>query len=117
MHRDNTPSPIYTACCFEEDNDHITTKKSTAGGENMMLKQYLEDERQTRLQKEMQSRSVIYKSFLLGSSYGFVVQAISYAAYCTLLKLFGKDTQPTPDSLLSSFRSVSSILPFMLPSG
>jgi hypothetical protein len=78
----------------------------------MMLKQplitmsneSLEGEgQQTKLQKERQSRSVICKSFLLGSYFGFALQAMSYAAYYTLFKMFGKDTKAGPGSLLSSF--------------
>jgi hypothetical protein len=107
--RDNTPSHIYAASCFE-DNDH-TTKDGTAG-ETMMLKQplitmnnaSLEAEGQTRkLQKERQSRSIIWKSFLLGSSTGFALQVMACAAYYMLSKMFGKDTPPAgPGSLLSS---------------
>jgi hypothetical protein len=108
--RDNTPSGMYTASCFE-DNDH-TAEDSTAGENMMMLKQplittsneeSLEGEEQTKLQKERQSSSVICKSFLLGSSFGFALQTMSYAAYYTLFKMFGKDTQPTTGSLLSWF--------------
>jgi hypothetical protein len=107
--RDNTPYGIYTASCFE-DNDH-STEDSTAG-ENMMLKQplitasneeSLEGEGQTKLQKESQSRSVICKSFFLGTSFGIASQAMSYAACYTLFKMFGKETTPGPVSLLSSF--------------
>jgi hypothetical protein len=102
--RDITPPGIYAASCFE-DNDHSTTKDSTAG-ENMMLKQPLitmtnesvEGEGQTKLQ-----RSVIWKSFLLGSSTGFALQVMACAAYYTLFKMFAKDPQPTTGSLLSSF--------------
>jgi hypothetical protein len=68
-----------------------------------MSNESLEGEGQTKLQKERQSRSVICKSFLLGSSTGFASQAMSYAAYYTLLKMFGKDTTPEPGSLLSWF--------------
>jgi hypothetical protein len=110
MVSDSTPSRIYTASCFE-DKDHSTTKDSTAGENMMSLKrplitmsnELLEDEGQTRLQNETQSRSIICKSFLLGSSFGFALQAMSYAAYYMLFKMFGKDTPPGPSSLLSSF--------------
>jgi hypothetical protein len=67
----------------------------------MMSNESLEDEEQTKLQKERQSRSLICKSFLLGSSICFALQVMAYAAYYTLLKMFGKDTTPTPGSLLS----------------
>jgi hypothetical protein len=111
--RDNTPSRTYAASCFE-DKDH-TAEDSTAG-ENMMLKQplitmcneeSLEGEGETKLQKERQrerqSKIVICKSFLLGSSIGFALQVMACAAYYTLFKMFAKDTQPTTGSLLSSF--------------
>jgi hypothetical protein len=107
----STPSRMYTASCFE-DSDH-TAEDSTTGENMIMLKQpliitmsdeeSLEGEGQTKLQKERQSRSVICKSFLLGSSFGFALQAMSYAAYYTLFKMFGKDTTPEPGSLLSWF--------------
>jgi hypothetical protein len=98
----STPPRIYDASCFE-DNNHT--------GENMTLKQSLitasdeslEDEGQTKLLEERESRRVICKRFLLGSSFGFALQAMSYAAHHTLFKMFGKDTKPTPGSLLSSF--------------
>jgi hypothetical protein len=107
--RDNTPSLLYTAFCFE-DNDHAT-KDSTAG-ENMMLKQSFitmssnesssEDEGLTKLQKERQIRNIICKSFLLGSSTGFALQAMACAASYTLFKMFGKDST-TPVGLGARF--------------
>jgi hypothetical protein len=106
----STPSRLYTASCFV-DNDH-TAEDSTPAGENSMLKQPLimshesleQDEEQTKLQeKERQSRSIICKSFLLGSSIGFALQVMSFAACYALFKMFGKDAKPTPGSLLSSF--------------
>jgi hypothetical protein len=61
-----------------------------------MSNESLEDEGQTKLQQERQSsRSIICKSFLLGSSIGFALQAM---LYYTLFKMFGKDTKPTPGS-------------------
>jgi hypothetical protein len=102
----STPSRLYTASCFE-DNDH-TTEDSTAGENSMFLKQPLimshesleQDEEQTKLQKERQSRSIICKSFLLGSSIGFALQVMSFAACYALFKMFGgKDAKPTPGSL------------------
>jgi hypothetical protein len=69
-----------------------------------MRNKSLEGERQTKLQKERQSKSVICcKSFLLGSSIGFALQVMACVAYYTLFKMFGKDTNPTPGSLLSWF--------------
>jgi hypothetical protein len=71
-----------------------------------MSNESLEGKGQTKLQKERQKerqgRSVICKCFLLGTSFGFALQAMSYAAYYTLFKMFGKDTQPTPGWPLSS---------------
>jgi hypothetical protein len=105
----SAPYLIYTASCFE-DNDH--TAEDRTSGKNMMLKQplitmsneeSLEGDRQTKLQKESQSRSVIGKSFLFDGSIGFALQVMACAAYYTLFKMFGKDTQPTTGSLLSSF--------------
>jgi hypothetical protein len=69
----------------------------------MSNKESLEGAGQTKLQEERQSRSVIWKSFLLGSSIGFALQGMACASYYTLFKMFGKDTNPTPGSLLSSF--------------
>jgi hypothetical protein len=91
---------------FLKTKDHSTATEDSTAGENM-LKQPLitmsnassEDEGQTKLQKERQSRSIICKSFLLGSSFGFAFQAMSYAAYYMLSKMFGSDTTPTPDSI------------------
>jgi hypothetical protein len=68
-----------------------------------MSNESLEGEGQTKLQKERQSKSLICKSLLLGSSIGFALQVMACAAYYTRYKMFGKDTQPTPGSLLSSF--------------
>jgi hypothetical protein len=111
MLRDNTPSRLYTSSCFEEDNDHTSEKDITAS-KNMlkqplitMSNESLEDEGQTTLQKEKQSRSGICKSLLLGSSTGFALQGLACAAYFTLSKMFGKDTTPPagPCSLLRSF--------------
>jgi hypothetical protein len=68
-----------------------------------MKNESLEGEWQTKLEKQTQSRSVICKSFLLGSSIGLALQVIVCVAYYFLFKMFGMDAQPTPGSLLSSF--------------
>jgi hypothetical protein len=102
----STPSHLYTSPSCFKDNDH--TEDST--GENMMTQplvmsnETLENEEQTKLQKERQSRTILCKSFLLGSSISFALQVMSCAACYTLVKMFGKDPKPsnTPASLLGS---------------
>jgi hypothetical protein len=70
----------------------------------MSNEEALEDEGRTKPQKDRRrSRNIIWQSFLLGSSIGVALQVMSYMAYHTLLKMFGKNTNPTPGSLLSSF--------------
>jgi hypothetical protein len=96
-----SPSLLYTSCstCFK-DNDR--TEDSTAGCDTMKQpliiesNESLKDEGQAKLSKERQSRSVICKSFLLGCLFGFALQAMSYAAYYTLFKMFGKEDTAEP---------------------
>jgi hypothetical protein len=111
MLRDSTPSRLYTASCFE-DNDH--TEDST--DENMMKQplilsnKSLEDEEQTKLQNERQSRTVICKSFLLGSFIGFVLQVMTCAACYTLFKMFVSDPKPSTTPLLGTFSYCTLVL-------
>ena len=103
---DCTPSRLYTASCFE-DNDQHHTEDSTG---EIMLKQplimsnaSLEDKEQTERSKVRQTASILCKSLLLGISIGFALQLIPFAAWHALSKMFGNDPKPTPGSLLSSF--------------
>jgi hypothetical protein len=105
---DSTPSRLYTASCFE-DNDH--TEDIT--GDNMkqpliiMSNESLRDEEQTTVSKERPSRSILcIQSFLFGSFIAFAVQGIAFAA-CDLVKMFGKEPPKPPappgSLLLGSF--------------
>jgi hypothetical protein len=63
MLHDSSPSRLYAASYFQDNNDH--TEDST--GKNMtqpliMSPASLEDEEQTLLLKERQSRGILYKS-------------------------------------------------------
>jgi hypothetical protein len=45
--------------------------------------------------KEKQARSIICKSFLLGTSIGFALQAMAFATSHAHFKMFGDYTKPT----------------------
>jgi hypothetical protein len=74
----------------------------------IMSNESLEDnEKQTSFFKEKQARSIMCKSFLLGTSIGFALQAMAFAASHTHFKMFREDPKLTQEeeegSLLSSF--------------
>jgi hypothetical protein len=71
---------------------------------NMISNESLEDEEQTKLSKERQSIIIICKSLLLGSSIGFAVKVISFAA-CYAINMFGENSKPpsTVGSHMTSF--------------
>jgi hypothetical protein len=106
MIRDSTLSRLNTAVsCFEANDptkDLITGENMTQPL-NMTNAESLEDEEHTKLSKERQSIIIICKSLLLGSSSGFAVKVISFAAYHAI-KMFGEDSKPsTVGSHMSSF--------------